>query len=472
MKGELSIMGPPGFEPGTSAMSRRRHNHLDHEPSVTAEEIAFIEFKRIVIKQQVWKSYGAFILTQIESATDGIVTGEMKRVAMEEEIEPELLRSDIASGRTVIMTRKGGKRGVCGIGKGLRTKVNVNIGTSTASRETDLEVEKARVAEAYSADTITDLSMGGDLEEIRRQILASTTIPLTTVPIYQCVAENGWTIRDRDILSRIEEDVRSGVSSIVIHTITRELVLKLKKSRRILTMVSKGGSLTSLYMLKNNRDNPFLEHFDEILEILRERDVVLSLGNSLRSGCVHDMPDCLQREELELNARLAEEANKAGVQVIIEGMGGHVAPALIPESVRYHKEVADRPLFVAGPLPTDVAVGYDHIAASIGAALASGAGADYLCAVTPAEHICLPGVEDVREGLTAFRIAAHIGDSIKYMPSDRDRRLAVKRSMLDWSGQLSHAIEPRRPEEMRRETGGICSMCGEYCAILRLKEYL
>ena len=408
-------------------------------------------------------------MTQIESATDCIVTGEMKGVAIEENIDPELLRSDVASGRTVIMTRASS---VCGIGKGMRTKVNVNIGTSTAYANLEVEIEKARIAEAYSADTITDLSMGGDLKEIRRQIFGSTTIPLTTVPIYQCVAEHGWTITDQDIISQIEDDVRSGASSIVLHAITRELVLELKKSGRILTMVSKGGSFTSLYMLKNRRSNPFLEHFDEILGILHERDVVLSLGNSLRSGCVHDKPDHVQREELELNARLAERANKAGVQVIIEGMGGHVAPALIPEYVRYHKQVADRPLFVAGPLPTDVAVGYDHVAASIGAAIASGAGADYLCAITPAEHICLPGVEDVREGLTAFRIAAHIGDSIKYMPSARDRALAIKRGMLDWPGQLSHALEPRRPEEMRPEPHGLCSMCGEHCAILRLKEYL
>jgi len=407
-------------------------------------------------------------LTQIESATDSIVTGEMKKVAREEKIDPELLRCDVASGRTVIMTRTSN---VCGIGRGLRTKVNVNLGTSTTSANTDVEVEKAMVAEAYSADTITDLSMGGNLKEIRRHVFASTTIPLTTVPIYQCVAEHGWTITDRDIFSQIEEDVKSGVSSIVLHAITRKMVLELKKSGRILTMVSKGGSFTSLYMLKNGRNNPFLKHFDEILRILCERDVVLSLGNSLRSGCVHDTPDYVQKEELELNARLAERANKAGVQVIIEGMGGHVAPALIPEYVRYHKQVADRPLFVAGPLPTDVALGYDHIAASIGAAIASGAGADYLCAITPAEHICLPSVEHVKEGLTAFRIAAHIGDSIKYMPSTRDKALATKRGMLDWTGQLSHAIEPRRPEEMRPETGGVCSMCGEHCAILRLREY-
>jgi phosphomethylpyrimidine synthase len=409
------------------------------------------------------------VKTQIEHARDGNITPQMRRIAEIEQVDVEVLREHVAAGKTIIMTRG---ESVCGIGCALKTKVNVNLGTSTAAVNPGEEVEKAKVAEAYGADTITDLSMGGDIPAIRREIIKHTTVPLTTVPIYQCVAEHGWAkLTATDLISQIEEHVREGISSIVLHFITPQLLQLAKSSGRILGMVSKGGSFTSLYILKNHAYNPFLEHFDEILQILKERDVVLSLGNTLRSGCIHDAPDEAQRGEITLNAKIAERANEEGVQTIIEGMGGHVAPRLIPEYVRYHKQIADRPLFVAGPLPSDVAVGYDHIAASIGAAMAAGAGADYLCTITPAEHLHLPACEDVKEGLIAFKIAAHIADNMKYVPSEKDRMLAIHRSRLDWPSQLRYAIEPRRALKLYPRDGK-CTMCGEYCALKTMREYL
>jgi phosphomethylpyrimidine synthase len=314
--------------------------------------------------------------------------------------------------------------------------------------------------------------MGGDIPDIRRQILQNTSVPLTTVPIYQCIAEYGWdNLTTADLIAQIEAHVKESISSIVLHFITPQQLQQVKKSRRILTLVSKGGSFTSLYMLKNNTHNPFLKHFDEILQILHEKDVVLSLGNTLRSGCIHDTPDDAQKQEITLNAALAEKANREGVQAIIEGMGGHIAPSHIPEYVKYHKQITNRPLFVAGPLPTDIAVGYDHIAGSIGAAMAAGAGADYLCAITPAEHLCLPTIEHIKEGLTAFKIAAHIADNIKHMPSEKDRQLSIHRSNLNWEQQLCCAIEPRKAQQLYPKDGE-CTMCGKYCAIRTMKNYL
>ncbi|CAD6493047.1 MAG: Phosphomethylpyrimidine synthase [Candidatus Argoarchaeum ethanivorans] len=407
--------------------------------------------------------------TQIEYAKDGTVTSRMKKIAKTENVDPEVLKDNIAEGKTVIMARS---NHLCGIGCRLTTKINVNIGTSSASIHKEKEVEKARVAEVYGADTITDLSMGGDITGIRRQIQSNTSVPLTTVPIYQCVAEHSLNnLTACDLLAQIEEQVKEGISSIVLHFITPQLLRQLKTSNRVFAMVSKGGSFTSLYMIKNNTTNPYLEHFDEILQILKEKDVVLSLGNTLRSGCVYDTPDEIQKQEIELNAALAKRANDSCVQVIIEGMGGHMAPALITKHVRYQKQIANRPLFVSGPLPTDIAIGYDHIAASIGAAMASGAGADYLCMITPAEHLCLPDVEHIKEGLIAFKIAAHIGDSIKYSPSDSDKQLAIHRSQLDWERQLCYAIEPLKPRQLCPRDGK-CTMCGKYCAVKTMKNYL
>lgn len=408
--------------------------------------------------------------TQIDHARNGNLTAEMTEVAKKEGIPENIVMQRVADGSLVIMTRHG-----CppvAIGKGATTKINVNLGTSSAVIEPDSELEKVKIAQKYGAATITDLSMGGDIRAIRKMVFENTELPVTTVPIYQAIVECGMeNISPEDIISYLKRHVEEGVSSVLIHCAGREMLETLKGTGRVMGMVSKGGSFTSSFMLLNDCENPFTEHFDEILQILRKNDVVLSLGNTMRSGCVHDLKDGAQLMEIKTNAALAKRANEMGVQVIINGMGGHIRASEIPESVKLYKKKADFPLFVAGPLPTDIAMGYDHIAGAVGASMASGAGADYLCYITPAEHLCLPSPRQVKEGLIAFRIAAHIGDSMKYGLSDRDLMLSVKRASFDWKGQAEIAIDPEKPSQICPEEGP-CTMCGNYCAIKIMKNYL
>ncbi|MDI6888128.1 MAG: phosphomethylpyrimidine synthase ThiC [Methanocellales archaeon] len=409
--------------------------------------------------------------TQIESAAQGIVTKEMRHVALEEGVDAHIIRRGVANGEVVIMSHQH----PIGIGRGLRTKINANIGTSSVAVDPELEVQKAIIAVKYGADTISDLSMGGDIVRIRRSVLQAVPVPLTTVPVYQTVAEHGSfrPITQEDIIETIRKQVREGVNSVVIHAgLTLKMLSMLREAQRVMGMVSKGGSLTSAWMIEHESENPFLERFDEILEILRARDTVLSLGNAMRSGCIHDIRDDPQSLEIRANAELADRANRMGVQAIIEGMGGHVWIGDIEKYVKYHKKIIDnRPLFVAGPLPIDVAVGYDHIAACVGASIASGAGADYLCYITPSEHLALPNLDQVREGTIAFRIAAHIGDSLKYGPSARDLELAKMRRRRDWKGQFELALDGERAREIHPQAKG-CTMCGEYCALELMDRYL
>jgi phosphomethylpyrimidine synthase len=273
----------------------------------------------------------------------------------------------------------------------------------------------------------------------------------------------------------VEKHVGEGISSIVIHAgFTQDMLEELRGQKRILGMVSKGGSFTSAWMLKTGKENPFLTNFDELCKIMAGRDAVLSLGNTMRSGCTHDFMDRPQMQEVELNAKLAKRANKHGVQVIVEGMGGHVSPDRIPEYVRiYKKRTGFRPLFVAGPMPIEIGVGHDHISGSIGGAIAAGAGADYLCYITPSEHLSLPNLEQVREGIVAFKIAAHVGDTLKFGPRPQDKELARLRKVRDWEGQFKLAIDGDRAKEIHPQTKSrTCSMCGKFCAIAIMEEYL
>lgn len=408
--------------------------------------------------------------TQVEHAKNGTLTPEMEQIVKTEGLDEDTVLSNVANGSLVVMVREGCRP--VAIGKGVSTKINVNLGTSSASIDPLAEMEKVRVAEKYGGDTITDLSMGGDISEIRNMVFENTTLPITTVPIYQSIVEHGMKdVSEDDILSNLKQHVSEGVSSVVLHCVEKNMLEKLRGTGRVMGMVSKGGSFTSVYMLSNECENPFVENFDEVLGILRKNDVVLSFGNTMRSGCIHDLRDGAQEMELNTNARLAKEANEQGVQAIIEGMGGHVQANNIPESVRFYKSKTDFPLFVAGPLPTDIALGYDHIAGAVGASMAIGAGADYMCYITPSEHLSLPSPEQVREGLIAFKVAAHIGDSIKYGVSDKDLMLAKRRAKFDWDGQVELAIDPDKPKNMCPMEGP-CSMCGEYCAIKIMGEYL
>jgi phosphomethylpyrimidine synthase len=404
--------------------------------------------------------------TQVEHARNGNVTTQMEDVARNEGVDLLSLLSGVAQGSAVIMCRD--MKSV-GIGKGLKTKVNVNIGTSSLKIDPAEEVTKACIAEKYGADTLTDLSMGGNISGIRKKIFENTTIPLTTVPIYQTAAQIGLSnMTEDDIFRDLVRQVEEGISSFVLHCANRKTLSMLKERERIMGVVSKGGSITCAYMTINKCENPFVENFDKILGLLKKHDIVLSLGNTMRSGCIHDERDRSQLEEIRTNVELAKRASEEGVQVIIEGTGGHVRADRIAEYVKFHKQSSQFPLFVAGPLPTDVAVGYDHIAGAVGASIASGAGADYLCYITPSEHLGLPGPEQVREGLVAFRIAAHIGDSMKYGTNDMDRKLAAKRAELDWEGQMGYAIDSERARELA-PLEGPCTMCGDFCAIKIMK---
>ncbi len=411
----------------------------------------------------------------LEAAIAGRDHPVIDAVAEVEGVSHAFLQGQIATGRIVVMQRR--EKPPIGIGEGLRTKINANIGSSAGVFDQEAEVEKARIAEEYGADTITDLSMGGPIDEIRQRILEATNIPLTTVPIYQAVVERGSfeAVTEADLLRMIGKHIDEGISSIVVHAgFTVEMLESLRATGRIMGMVSKGGSFTSAWMLQNGKENPFHSQFDEICQLLASRDVVLSLGNTMRSGCIHDRMDGPQRKEIEMNARLARRANELGVQVIIEGMGGHVSPDRIADYVTIYKRMtARRPLFVAGPLPIDIGVGYDHISGCTGGALAAGAGADYLCYITPSEHLALPNAAQVREGVVAFKIAAHIGDTLKYGPRAEDRGLALCRKARDWEGQFSFAIDGERAREIHMRDGtGSCTMCGKYCAITIMERYL
>ena len=411
----------------------------------------------------------------IEAAIAGRDHPVISAVAKAEGVSPSFLQRQIASGRIVVMQRRG--KPPVGIGEGLRTKINANIGSSVEVFDQDAEVKKARIAEEYGADTITDLSMGGPIDEIRRRILEETKTPLTTVPIYQTVVERGSfaALTEADLIRMIRKHVDEGISSIVVHAgFTIEMLESLRDTQRIMGMVSKGGSFTAAWMLQSGKENPFLSQFDEICQILAKRDVVLSLGNTMRSGCIHDRMDGPQEMEMEMNANLARRANELGVQVIIEGMGGHVSPDKIPGYVAIYKRKTDRrPLFVAGPLPIDIGVGYDHISGCAGGALAAGSGADYLCYITPSEHLALPNAAQVREGVVAFKIAAHIGDTLKYGPRAEDMKLAMCRKARDWEGQFRFAIDGDRAREIYdKDESGSCSMCGKYCAIAIMERYL
>jgi phosphomethylpyrimidine synthase len=406
--------------------------------------------------------------TQVEQAQKGTITPQMQDIARSEGIDPYELCESIAAGSAVIMRRS---KHYTGIGKGLLTKVNVNLGTSSTKVCIEEEIQKARVAETFGADTISDLSMGGDINAIRKEIFSHTTLPITTVPVYQAVVEHGLkNMTADDIMATLRMQAEQGISSMVIHGVNREMLGELRRKKRILGIVSKGGSITSAFMLMNQSENPFIEHFDEVISICRRHDIVLSLGNTARSGCIHDRRDRIQLAEIRQNVQLAHQAHSAGVQVIIEGAGGHIRSDRIAPLVKYYKKQSPFPLFVAGPLPTDVAVGYDHIAGAAGASTASAAGADYLCYITPAEHLGLPGPDAVKEGLIAFRIAAHIGDTVKYGREVEDTKIAQLRAALDREGQIRCSMDPQRARELS-DGDAECTMCGEFCAIRIMREF-
>jgi phosphomethylpyrimidine synthase len=408
-------------------------------------------------------------MTLLEDALNKKATDKLMQIAQEEYIDIKTVVKAISKGSAVVIQRNDGKS--VGIGYPFRTKINVNLGTSSSITDIDEEIKKVKVAEKFGADTISDLSMGGDIDLARKRIIDNSTVPITTVPIYQALvnAKSSKNITEDSLLNIIESHLKDGVSSVVLHCgFSHEDLLNMR-GKRIMGMVSKGGSFTASYMVHNSSENPFLKNFDVLLELLHEYDVVLNLGNAMRAGCIHDVIDEFQLSEIKLNSKLAKRANKKGVQVIIEGLGGHILAKDLIKYVKLYKKIAkNRPLFVAGPIPTDFAPGYDHIVAAIGGTFASGFGADYLCAITPAEHLCLPSVDDIKNGLIACRIAAHIGDSFKFGLNHlftNDLNLSSYRFKRNWQKQFEYCIDPSEPQKKHPINEGICSMCGKHCAL-------
>jgi phosphomethylpyrimidine synthase len=415
-----------------------------------------------------------------EDALAGRETDLLRCCAENESMEVGALAAGVAAG--VIAVPRNCHHNfakIMAIGKGTATKINANIGSSRDIANLGEELEKLRVAVKAGADTVMDLSMGGDLDQVRRGILANCAVPLGTVPIYQAVAETveqqGKELVEVTVdhmFKTIEKQAMDGVDFMTIHCgITRHLQERMHRQKRIMGVVSRGGSFLLEWMSHHRKENPFYEHFDDLLAILKEHEVTLSLGDGIRPGCLADATDRNQVQELIHLGELTERAWAAGVQVIVEGPG-HMPMDQITANVLLQKKMCKgAPFYVLGPLVTDIAPGYDHITGAIGGAIAGAAGADYLCYVTPAEHLKLPDIDDVHEGVIASKIAAHAADIAKGLPGAlaRDNQMAVRRNRLDWKGQIELSLDPEKAARFREEglsnKGPTCSMCGSYCAI-------
>ena len=424
-------------------------------------------------------------MTQLQLAREGTTTSAMIGVAESESVEPEFVRQGVADGFIVIPANVRHRDVTpCGIGKGLRTKVNANIGTSSDYGDVQTELEKLEATVSARADTVMDLSTGGDIGAIRRAIVSSTTLPLGTVPLYQAGIESidRWgsivAMPVDHLFAAIREQAEDGVDFMTVHCgVTLKAIDRLRHGPRTTDVVSRGGAFVIGWMLHNERENPLYEDFDRLLEIALEYDVTLSLGDGLRPGSLADASDRAQIEELLTIGELVERSRAAGVQVMVEGPG-HVPLDQIAANVQLEKVVCKgAPFYVLGPLVTDIGAGYDHISAAIGGAIAASAGADYLCYVTPSEHLSLPNADDVREGVIVTRLAAHAGDIVKGVKGalEWDREMSLARKNLDWQAQLRLSLDPVRAEQGRSQHGTLgsgCSMCGQYCAMELVADYL
>ena len=416
--------------------------------------------------------------TQIELAREGILTPQMNAVARSEEIPPEYICRMVAEGKIVIPWNNNRRPNAVGIGKGLSTKVNASIGTSSDIIDYTMEVKKARAAEESGADTLMELSVGGDLDRVRREVISATGLPVGNVPLYQAFCEAARKYGDPNRLDEemlfdlIEKQCSDGIAFMAVHCgINLYTIERLRKQGyRYGGLVSKGGVSMVAWMLANNRENPLYEKFDKVVEILKRYDTVLSLGNGLRAGAIHDSSDRAQIQELIINCELAEIGREMGCQMLVEGPG-HVPLDEIEGNIQLQKRMSGgAPYYMLGPIATDVAPGFDHITAAIGAAQSSRFGADLICYITPAEHLALPNEEDVRQGVKAAKIAAYIGDMNKYPEKgrERDRQISKARRDLDWEKQFSLALYPEDARAIRSsrtpEDEATCTMCGDFCA--------
>jgi phosphomethylpyrimidine synthase len=424
-------------------------------------------------------------MTLIEKARKGSSILLFKRIAREEQVSLEELLSLIAQGKVVIPYNKlhSPSRPVA-IGQKMRTKVNVNLGTSRDYPDLKSEIAKLKISLKYGTDTVMDLSTGGDIRLIRKKLLVLSSVPLGTVPVYQAaieaIAKRGSIVKmtEDDLFAVIEAQAREGVDFMTVHCgLTLKAVDRLKKQGRIADIVSRGGAFHLAWMLHNDKENPLYTNYNRLLKIARKYDVTLSLGDGLRPGSILDATDRPQIEELLTLGELAKEAWQAGVQVMVEGPG-HVPLDQVVMNIKLQKRLCQEvPFYVLGPLVTDIAPGYDHIVSAIGGAIAASAGADFLCYVTPAEHLGLPSIEDVKEGLIASKIAAHAADIVKGIPGalDRDAELSKARKKLDWEKQQKLSIDPDKFAEVRNRRKSrtkACSMCGEFCAMKIVSEFL
>jgi len=424
-------------------------------------------------------------MTQIEQARKGNITPSLKKVADEEGFAPEELLNLVAQGKVVIPHNLNRPSiHPVGIGQKLSTKVNVNIGTSLDFPQEENELKKVEISLKYGTDTLMDLSTGGDITKIRRMILKKARIPLGTVPVYQAAIEaieqrdSIVNMTEDDLFSAIEAQAKEGVDFMTLHAgLTSKGIERLKKQGRVADIVSRGGAFHLAWMLHNQKENPLYAHFDRLLEIAHKYDITLSLGDGLRPGSILDATDRPQLEELLTLGELVKRAREQNVQVMVEGPG-HIPLDQVEMNIKLQKRVCNEaPFYVLGPLVTDIAPGYDHIVSAIGGAIAAAAGADFLCYVTPSEHLGLPSVDDVRAGLVAAKIAAHAADIVKGVRGalDRDLKISEARKKLDWAEQKKLALDPHKFQEIRKKRKSkstACSMCGEFCALQIVSEFL
>ena len=424
-------------------------------------------------------------MTQIEEARAGNVTPEMETVAESERLDPELIRAEVARGRMVIPANRVHLEKGCrpmGVGIAARTKINANIGKSAISSDTECELEKMFAALRYGADTVMDLSTGENIDEVRDRIIAAATVPVGTVPIYQMCQQldDICDMKPQDFLDIVQRQARQGIDYMTIHCAVLKDHLPLTE-RRVTGVVSRGGSLVGKWMSAHGEENPFFTHFDDLCEIMRACDVTWSLGDALRPGCLADASDEAQFAELEVMGRLVRRAWERGCQVMCEGPG-HVPMDQIEMNVRRQMEwCGEAPFYVLGPVVTDVAPGYDHITSAIGAAMAAWYGAAMLCYVTPKEHLGLPNLDDVRQGVIAYKIAAHAADVARGRPGARERDDAISRARyeFDWAEQFRLALDGETAQRMHDETlpegedkkSRFCSMCGpKFCSMRNTEE--
>ena len=416
--------------------------------------------------------------TQLQQAIKGVITKEMVDVSKIENVDPEWLRDEVASGYVVIPKNVNHDFAVRGIGKGLTTKINANIGTSEKRCNLPEEIEKMKIAVKYGADAVMDLSTGGDLRIILQKILKESPVMIGTVPIYSVVTQllrqekNIAQMRPEDLFKEIEFQAKIGVDFMTLHCgVTKSSLSYMNNDKRVCGIVSRGGALLKKWITDNNNENPLYEQYDRILNICEQYDVTISLGDGLRPGCGADATDRGQIAELLVLGELVDRARDRGVQVIVEGPG-HMPLDQIEMNVKLMKKLChDAPFYVLGPLTTDSAPGYDHIVGAIGGTVAAIHGADFLCYVTPAEHLCLPNINDVKEGVIASRIAAQSADVVKNINSAKQRDYAISKARrdLDWETIYKHSIDPELARKRRNESESsnedYCSMCGNLCAI-------